>query len=156
VTQTDQNDSTTVPHRRRPISAEIHAAAVAIHVAGDQIWPLGKSHALDGTPVNLHGTSPLLCGWSDRLAGEPPPPGRAPRGSHFPPHHHDLPSLPVDRRNNCHATGHEFTAPAFFSISGRRASSPNSPAAVGASYKLSPRPVALGHTEAIAPTLPLD
>jgi hypothetical protein len=40
------------PHRRRLLRAKIHAAAVAIHVAGDQIRPLGKSHALDGTPVN--------------------------------------------------------------------------------------------------------
>jgi hypothetical protein len=31
----DQNASAAVPHRRRSISAEIHAAAVAIHVAGD-------------------------------------------------------------------------------------------------------------------------
>jgi hypothetical protein len=139
VTRTDQNDSTTVPHRRRPISVEIHAAAVAIHVAGDHIRPLGKGHALDGTPVNLPGTSPLLCSQSDRLAGEPPPPGRAPRGSHFPPHRRDLPSLPVDRRNNCHTAGHEFTAPVFFSISGRRASSRDSLATALSSYKLSHR-----------------
>jgi hypothetical protein len=39
----DQNASAAVPHRRRPISAKIHAAAVAIHVAGDQIRPLGKA-----------------------------------------------------------------------------------------------------------------
>jgi hypothetical protein len=54
VTRTDQNDSMTVPHRRRPISIEIHAAAVAIHVAGDQIRLLGKSHPLGITPVTHH------------------------------------------------------------------------------------------------------
>ena len=51
VTQTDQNDSTIVPHRRRPISAEIYAAAVAIHITGDQVRPPGKSHPLGITPV---------------------------------------------------------------------------------------------------------
>jgi hypothetical protein len=51
VTETDQNDSTAVPHRRRPISAEIHAAAVAIHITGDQVRPPGKSHPLGITPV---------------------------------------------------------------------------------------------------------
>jgi hypothetical protein len=60
----DQNASATVPHRRRPISAAIHTAAVEIYATIDQIRPPGKSHALDATPVTHRHTSPLLCGLS--------------------------------------------------------------------------------------------
>jgi hypothetical protein len=40
--QGDQTASAAVSHCRRLIFAEIHVAAVAIHVAGDQIRSLGK------------------------------------------------------------------------------------------------------------------
>jgi hypothetical protein len=76
-----------------------------------------------------------------------------PRVYPFPPHRRDLPPLPVDRRNNCHATGHEFTAPAFFFISGRRTSSPNSLATALPSYKLMAGAVVPSYHEANAPTL---
>ena len=94
--------------------------------------------------------------WSDRLAGELPLPGLTPRGSAF-------------HRNTVTRYGHlivagelatavatNFTAPAFFPISGRRSSSSKLRTTAREHYKLSPWAAALSHPEAIAPAPTLD
>jgi hypothetical protein len=69
----DQNASAAVPHRRRPISATIHAAAVEIYATSDQIRPPGKSRALDATPVTHRRTPPpppCFAAGADKLTGD--------------------------------------------------------------------------------------
>jgi hypothetical protein len=75
-----------------------------------------------------------------------------PRVQAFPPRRHDSLYPSHRRRGDCHGGGHEFTAPAFFFISGRQLC----PAKLSAAYKLSPRAAALSHPEAIAPAPTLD
>jgi hypothetical protein len=79
------------------------------------------------------------------LAGEPPPPGLAPRGSAFPPHHRGSLLLSNRRRGGCHDGGHEITAPRFFFISGRQHGSTELITTARSPYKLSPPPVPQDH-----------
>ena len=79
-----------------------------------------------------------------------------PRVQAFPPRRHDSLYPSHRRRGDCHGGGHEFTAPAFFFISGRQLCPAKLGTAVEASYKLSPWAAALSHPEAIAPAPTLD
>jgi hypothetical protein len=110
------------------------------------------------TPVTKQDRPPyqVVTATADNYAGEPPSHGLAPRVRVLPPRRRDSLLLSHRRRGGCHGSGHEFTASAFFFISGRRASSLNSPATDEAAYKLSPRAAALGHHEAHTPVHPLD
>jgi hypothetical protein len=110
------------------------------------------------TPVTKQDRPPyqVVTAAADNYAGEPPSHGLAPRVRVFPPRRRDSLLLSHHRRGGCDGSGHEFTASAFFFISGCRASSPNSPATVEVAYKLSPWAAALGHDEAHTPVHPLD
>jgi hypothetical protein len=124
--------------------AVIHATAVGF---ASPMTRYGRQ--VKATPRDNSGDSPwlplLLCGWSGLARRWPPPPGRAPRGSTFPPRRRNSPLLSNQRRWGCHGMGHQFTRASILlhlrppRVSSKFAATARSP------YKLSPWLAPQGH-----------
>jgi hypothetical protein len=110
------------------------------------------------TPLRSAVVPPLLL-TSPRIRFSPPLSHHhcPPRVYTFPLHCHNLLSLSVDHRSDCHDMGHEFTAPVNFSSSGRQHCSAELIITALAPYKLKP-PSAPQHHHAPHPPvlLPVD
>jgi hypothetical protein len=139
-------------------SAVIHAVNVAIRAQGGWIASRGErsSPPVSWTPLRLAATLlPFLTAPRIRISS-PLCHRRCPlRVSGYQSHHRDSPLLPVDRRSNCHDTGHPAAAPVNSFLWPPRVSL-DSPATACERYKLRARATALDHPEAIAPAPTLD
>jgi hypothetical protein len=129
-------------------SAVIRVAGVKIHARGKSITSRGQNILAAGeldAILARRRASPLLTEPVDKVLTAVSHHRRPPRVQVFPPRRCDSLLLSHRRRGGCHGGGHEFTAPAFFLISGR----PHCPLKLSATapgiYKLTPQRASQHH-----------